>query len=75
MVALHVDYLHYCETAKVGLANVNELASFPCPKCGAVCYDPAERASKLQAQHGCIVCGYKWAKYPLVLGNPLAVLK
>ena len=43
-------------------------------KCGAVCYDPVERAMKLQAQHGCIVCEHKWSKYPLVQGNPLAVL-
>ena len=29
---------------------------------------------KLQAQHGCVSCGHKWSKYPLVQGNPLAVL-
>ena len=31
-------------------------------------------AMKLQAQHGCIVCEHKWSKYPLVQGNPLAML-
>ena len=29
---------------------------------------------KLQAQHGCVSCGHKWSKYPLVQENPLAVL-
>ena len=66
MVARHVDYLQYCETAKVGLASGNELASFPCLKCGAVCYDPVERDSKLLAQHGYIFCGHKRSKYLLV---------
>ena len=66
MVAPHVDYYQYCETAKVGLASGNELASFPCPKYGAVCCDPVERAYRVKAQHGYVVCGYKWSKYPLV---------
>ena len=56
MVAPHVDYQRYCEAAKIGLASGNELVSFPCPKCGAVCCDSVERARKLQAQHDCIVC-------------------
>ena len=51
VVAPHVDYQHCCEAAKVGLECGNELVSFPCPKCGAVCCDPVERAMKLQAQH------------------------
>ena len=51
VVATHVDYHHCCEAAKVGLQCRNELVSFPCPKCGAVCCDPVERAMKLQAQH------------------------
>ena len=75
VVAPHVDYYQCCETAKVGLASGNDLASFPCQKCGAVCYDPDERASRLQTQHRCVLCGHKWSKYPLVLVNPLAVLK
>ena len=74
MVAPHVNYQCCCEAAKIGLASGNELVSFPCPKCGAVCCDPVERARKLQTQHGCIVCKHKWSKYPLVQGNPLAVL-
>ena len=74
MVAPHVDYQHCCEAAKVGLEHGNELVSFPCPKCGAVCCDPVEHAMKLQAQHGCIVCKHKWSKYPLVQGNPMAML-
>ena len=45
--APHVNYQQCCETAKFGLASGNELASFPCSKCGAVCYDPVERASRL----------------------------
>ena len=49
MFAHHVDYPHCCEAAKVGLECGNELVSFPCLKCGAVCYDPIERAMKLQA--------------------------
>ena len=75
VVAPHVNYQQCCETAKVGLASGNELASFPCPKWVAVCCNPIERANRLYAQHGCLVCGHKWSKYPLVLGNPLAVLK
>ena len=47
VVAPHVNYQHCCQAAKVGLASGNELASFPCPKCGAVCCDPVERASRL----------------------------
>ena len=74
VVAPHVDYQHCCEAAKVGLECGNELVSFPCPKCGAVCCDPVEHAMKLQAQHGCVVCEHKWSKYPLVQGNPMAVL-
>ena len=74
MVAPHVDYQYYCEAAKIGLASRNELVSFPCPKSGAVCCDPLKLARKLQAQHGCTVCKQKCSKYPLVQGNPLAVL-
>ena len=33
--------------AKIGLVSGNELVSFPCPKCGAVCCDPVERVSRL----------------------------
>ena len=47
VVAPHIDYQQYCETAKVGLASGKELESFPCPKCGAVFCDPVERASRL----------------------------
>ena len=68
------DYQHCCEAAKIGLACGNELVSIPCPKCGAVYCDPVERDRKLQNQHECIVCKHKWSKYPLVQGNPLAVL-
>ena len=73
MVAPHVDYQRYCKAAKIGLASGNELLSFPCPKCGAVCCVPVERGKKLQTQHGCVSCSHK-LKYPLVQGNPLAVL-
>ena len=66
VVAPHVDFQHCCEAAKVGLERGNELVSFPCPKCGAVCCDPVERAMKLQAQHGCVICEHKWSKYPFV---------
>ena len=66
VVAPHVDFQHCYEAAKVGLECGNELVSFPCPKCGAVCCDPVERAMKLQAQHRCVVCEHKWSKYPLV---------
>ena len=69
-----MDYQYYCESAKIGLANGNELVSFPCPKYGAVYCDSVELARKLQAQHGYIVCDHKWSKHPLVQGNPLAVL-
>ena len=65
---------HCCEAAKIVLASGNELALFPCPKCGAICCDSIKRARKLQAQHGCVVCEHKWSKYPFVQGNPLAVL-
>ena len=74
MIANHVDYQHCCEAAKVGLEHGNELVSFPCPKCGAVCCDPVEHAMKLQAQHGCVVYEHKWFKYPFIQGNPMAVL-
>ena len=74
MVAPHVDYQCCCEAAKVGLECGNELVSFPCPKCGTVCCDPVERAKKLQAQHGCVICKHKWSKYPLLQGNPMDVL-
>ena len=47
VVAPHVNYQQCCETAKVGLASGKDLASFPCPKCGAVCCDPVERARRL----------------------------
>ena len=47
VVAPHVDYQHYCEACKIGLASRNELVSFPCSKCGAVCCDPVEQAKKL----------------------------
>ena len=74
MVAPHV-YNQYCyEAAKIGLASGNELVSFPCPKYRAVCCDSIEQTRKIWAQHGCIVCKHKWSKYPLVEGNPLAVL-
>ena len=63
VVAPHVDYQHCYEAAKIGLASGNELVSFPCPKCGALCCDSAERARKLHAQHGCILCEHKWFKY------------
>ena len=56
MVAPHVDYQCCYEAAKIGLASGNELVSFPCPECRAVCSDPVELTSKLQTQHGCIVC-------------------
>ena len=36
--------------------------------------DPVKHAMKLQAQHRCGVCKHKWSKYPLVQGNPMAVL-
>ena len=49
VVAPHVDYQHCYEAVKVGLERGNELASLPCPNCGAVCYDPAECAMKLKA--------------------------
>ena len=62
------------KATKIGLESGNKLASFPCPKCGAVCCDPVECTMKLQAQHSCIVCEHKWSKYPIVQGNPLAVL-
>ena len=74
MVAPHVDYKCCCEAAKIGLDHGNEIVLFPCPKCGVVYCDPFERAMKLQDQHGYIVCEYKWSKYPLMHGNPLAVL-
>ena len=74
MVAPHVDYQRCCEAAKLGLESGNELVLFPCPKFGAVCCDPVERDMKLQAQHKCVLCEHKWSKYPLVKGNPLAVL-
>ena len=45
MVAPHVNYQQCYETAKVGLASGNELASFLCPKYGEVCCDPAELGS------------------------------
>ena len=73
MVAPYVDYQLCCEAAKIGLECGNELVSFPCPKYGAVCCDPIERAMKLQAQHGCIVCKHKWSKYLIMQGNPLTV--
>ena len=47
MVAPHIDYQHYCEAAKIGLASGNKLVSFPCSKCGAACCDPAEQARNL----------------------------
>ena len=47
VVAPHVDYQHCCEACKIGLASRNELVSFPCSKCGAVCCDPVEQAKKL----------------------------
>ena len=56
MVAPHVDYQYCCEADKIGLASGNELVSFPCLKCRAVCCDSVERAKKLQAQHDCVVC-------------------
>ena len=74
VVAPHVDYQHCGEAAKIGLASGNELVSFPCHKCRAVCCNPVERARKLLAQHECIFCEHKWSKYPLVHGNPLAGL-
>ena len=69
-----MDYKHCYEAAEIGFASGNELVSFPCPKCGAVYCDPVEQARKLSAQHGCVICGHKWSKYPLVQGNPLTVL-
>ena len=74
MFAPHVDYQHCCEAVKVGLGHGNKLVSFPCPKCEAVYCDPVERAMKLKAQHVCMVCEHKWSKYPLVQGNPIALL-
>ena len=74
VVAPHVDFQRYCEAAKVGLELGNELVSFPCPKCWAVCCDPVECAFKQQAQHRCAVCEQKWSKWPLMHGNPMAVL-
>ena len=47
VVAPHVDFQHYCEAAKIGFASGNELVSFSCPICGAVCCDPVEQARKL----------------------------
>ena len=75
MVAPHVDFQHCCEAAKIGLASGNRILSFPCPKCGAVYCDPVEQARKLLAQHGYVICMHKWSKYPLMQGNPLAVLR
>ena len=74
MFAPHVDYQRCCEAARVRLEQGNELVSLPCLKCRAVCCDPVEHAKKLQAQHGCVSYGHKWSKYPLLQGNPLAVL-
>ena len=46
---LSVVYYQHCgEAAKAGLERGNKLVSFPCPKCGAVCCDPVERAIKLK---------------------------
>ena len=47
VVAPHVDCYYCYEAAKIGLASGNELVSFTCPKCGAVCCDPVEQARKL----------------------------
>ena len=69
-----MDYQHYYEAAKIGLASGNVLVSFPCPKYRAVCSDSVEQVKRLQAQYGCVVCQNKWSKYPLIQGNPLAVL-
>ena len=66
VVVPHVDYQHCYEASKVGLERGNELVSFPCPKCEAVCCDPVKHAVKLQAQHGCVVCEHKLSRYPLV---------
>ena len=74
VVAPLVDYQRCYEADKIGFASGNELVSFPCSKCGAVCCDPVELAKKLLAQHGYIVYEHKWSKYPLMQGNPLAVL-
>ena len=65
-INLYVDYQHCCKAARVGLECGNELVSFPCPKCRSVCCDPIEHVIKLQAQHGCVLFGHKWSKYPLV---------
>ena len=46
VVTTHVDYQHCCEAAKVGFKHRNELVSFHCPECGAVCCNPIERANK-----------------------------
>ena len=75
MVAPHVDYQHCCDAAKVGLECGNEIVSFLCPKCGAVCCDPVERAMKLQAQYKCVVCKQKLFKYLFMQGSPLAMLE
>ena len=74
VVTPHVDYQHCCEAAKVGLEHRHELVLFPCPKCGAVYCDPVEHAMKLRAQHECVLCKHKWSKYPLMQGNPMAML-
>ena len=74
MIAHHIDYQHCYEAAQSGFERRNELVSFPCPKCKAVCCNPIEHNIKLQAQHGCMSCGHKWSKYPLVQGSPLAIL-
>ena len=47
VVAPHVSYQCYYEAAKIGLGSGNELVSFLCPKCGAVCFDSAKLARKL----------------------------
>ena len=74
VVAPHVDFQHCCDAAKVGLECGNEFVSFSSPKCESVCCDPIERAMKLQAQHGCVICKHKWSKYLIAQGNPIVML-
>ena len=66
VVAPHVDFQRCCEVAKVRLERGNELVSFPCLDCRAVCCYPIEGAMKLKAQHRCEIYEHKWFKYPLV---------
>ena len=45
--APYVDYQYCYEASKTGLARGNELVSFTCSKCEAICCDPVELTRKL----------------------------